>query len=456
MTRREYTSGRPTTIDSPFAISAGTFTIADDGSQATWPTGESHPFWVTIDAGTAQEERVLCSGRSARVVTVASGGRGQDGTSESNHTAGATVWPSWSATDADESNEHINALAGTGVHGLTATATELNYATGVTSSIQTQLNTLRTNDFNQIVSNKTASYTLVATDKGTRVVMNSASATTITVNTGLFNAGDTLFIQNIGAGPCTITAGTATVTSAGSLQIPQWAGGTLYFTSAGAAIFFLAGSLPRAAYSATTGSPVVTTVSGKTCLQFNASGSITISLGGLLDALLIGGGGGGTNASSGLGGGGGGFIYETNYFVPAGTYSVTVGNATAGQKGGDSVFDKLFAIGGGKGASTLDRSGNFGGSGGGTTVLGGQYSVSGQGNPGGTNLTGNQGGGGAGGAGGTGAAGAGLANSITGASVTYSAGGTPTGGAGAANTGNGGGGNANNAGGTGVVILLIG
>jgi len=165
MARREYTSGRPTTLASPFAIGAGTFTIADDGSAVTWPTGADHPFWVTIDAGTAQEERVLCSGRSTRVVTVASGGRGQDGTSESNHTAGATVWPSWSATDADESNEHINLT--TGVHGysataaeinildgatlstaelnildgVTATTAELNYTDGVTSPIQTQINT---------------------------------------------------------------------------------------------------------------------------------------------------------------------------------------------------------------------------------------------------------------------------------------------------------------------------
>jgi microcystin-dependent protein len=132
MARREYTSGRPTTLASPFAIGAGTFTIADDGSEVTWPTGADHPFWVTIDAGTAQEERVLCSGRSTRVVTVASGGRGQDGTSESNHTAGATVWPSWSATDADESNEHINLT--TGVHGYSATAAEINILDGATLS----------------------------------------------------------------------------------------------------------------------------------------------------------------------------------------------------------------------------------------------------------------------------------------------------------------------------------
>ena len=101
-----------------------------------------------------------------------------------------------------------------------------------------QVTALQANDYNQTVSNKVASYVLVAADKGTRVTMSNAAATTITVNTALFTAGDTLFIQNIGAGACTITAGTATVTTAGSLVLPQWQGGLLYFTSASAAIFF--------------------------------------------------------------------------------------------------------------------------------------------------------------------------------------------------------------------------
>jgi hypothetical protein len=101
-----------------------------------------------------------------------------------------------------------------------------------------QVNNLQANDYNQTVSTKTDSYTLVAADKGTRVVMNKATATTITVNTSLFNAGDTLWIHNIGAGVCTITAGTATVSTSGSLALAQNAGGTLYFTSAGVAIFF--------------------------------------------------------------------------------------------------------------------------------------------------------------------------------------------------------------------------
>jgi hypothetical protein len=86
-------------------------------------------------------------------------------------------------------------------------------------------------------SAKTASYTLVAADAGTAISMSNASATTITVNTGLFAAGDTVQITNLGAGVCTITAGTATVNSSASLALAQYESGTLDFTSTSAAIF---------------------------------------------------------------------------------------------------------------------------------------------------------------------------------------------------------------------------
>ena len=102
-----------------------------------------------------------------------------------------------------------------------------------------QVNALQSNDFNQTVTTKTADYTpTTTTDIGTRLIMNSASATTITINTSIYSAGDTLFLSNIGAGVCTLTAGTCTITSAGPLAIPQYGGGLLYFTSASAAIYY--------------------------------------------------------------------------------------------------------------------------------------------------------------------------------------------------------------------------
>jgi len=86
-------------------------------------------------------------------------------------------------------------------------------------------------------SAKVASYVLVAADGGTAISMTNAGSTTITVNTGLFAAGDTVTIVNLGAGVCTVTAGTATVSTSGSLVLAQNQGGILYFTSASAALF---------------------------------------------------------------------------------------------------------------------------------------------------------------------------------------------------------------------------
>jgi hypothetical protein len=153
MARREYQSGQPTTLLNPLGIGGNTFTISlsDPTLLSGWPDGaEGYNFWVTVDAGKPQEERILCASRSGSVVTVSASGRGADGTTESNHAAGAEVWPSWSATDADEANAHIHSPSGPHSYtasiaeinildGATLTTTELNYVDGVTSSIQTQL-----------------------------------------------------------------------------------------------------------------------------------------------------------------------------------------------------------------------------------------------------------------------------------------------------------------------------
>ena len=102
-------------------------------------------------------------------------------------------------------------------------------------------NTLLASQLNAITtlptSTKTASHTLTIADVSTRVIMNSASATTITVNTSIFGASDVVEILNIGAGVCTVTAGTCTVGTSGTLALVQNAGGTLTFISASASVF---------------------------------------------------------------------------------------------------------------------------------------------------------------------------------------------------------------------------
>lgn len=103
-----------------------------------------------------------------------------------------------------------------------------------------QVTALQANDYNQTVTTQTTNYVLVTADVGTRVYMNAAGATTITVNTGIFAAGDTLWLGNIGAGSCVVTAGTATVSkfSTASLTLSQYQGAYLYFTSTGVAILY--------------------------------------------------------------------------------------------------------------------------------------------------------------------------------------------------------------------------
>ncbi len=193
-----------------------------------------------------------------------------------------------------------------------------------------QMDSLQANDYNWTVSTKTDSYTLVAADKGTRVVMNKATATTITVNTSLFSAGDTLFIQNIGAGTCTVTAGTATVTTAGSLALAQWGGGTLYFTSASAAIFFSGGAPAYGTATGGIGAPTAVTIGGVNYefLQFNSTGTLTITKAGFFDFLAIGGGTGGmacaVNSGRGGGGGGAGQVVFGSVYLDA-NQTITIG-----------------------------------------------------------------------------------------------------------------------------------
>ena len=237
------------------------------------------------------------------------------------------------------------------------------------------------------VDTKTASYTLVAADKNSRVVMNSASATTITVDTGIFSAGDSVWIHNIGAGTCTVTAGTATVDTSASLDVGQWEGGSLYFTSASSAIFFRGGGAVSYG-TATGGSSSSITVDGEsyTLLEFTSSSTLTVTKAGLFDVLVVGGGGGG-----GYGGGGaGGYVTTTVYFDANQTVTVGGGGA-AGSRGTYSVCGNVPAGPGGAspnstgdaGTQTLNMSGASGGGGSGTTA---QYNGYGDG------ITGNDGG----------------------------------------------------------------
>jgi hypothetical protein len=131
------------------------------------------------------------------------------------------------------------------------------------------------------ISDKTASYTLLVGDVTKRTIMNSASATTITVDDSIFTESDVIQVANKGAGTCTITAG----------------------------------------------------------VTFTSDDTLTVSTAGLFDVALISGAGGagggysGYDPAGGGGGGAGGVLISTIYLTA--NASVTVG---AGGAGGANII----------------------------------------------------------------------------------------------------------------------
>lgn len=111
--RREYVGGaqaaRLTTL---LGGTTGDLTIYCD-DLTNWPTGvSSRPFYVVIDRGTVSEEKILCSSRSSNTLTVYNDGitigRGADDTSITSHSINSVIEHVFTATDADEANEHVN------------------------------------------------------------------------------------------------------------------------------------------------------------------------------------------------------------------------------------------------------------------------------------------------------------------------------------------------------------
>ena len=138
------------------------------------------------------------------------------------------------------------------------------------------------------IDDKTASYTAVVGDVGKRIVMNVASANTLTINNSIFGVGDMIFVANKGAGVTTLTAGAGvTINPSASLALAQYAGGTLVALSASVFIFFPSGGASKMRK--------VTTF--KTSGTFTPPAGVTYAI-----ATIMGAGGGNAGSSAGTGG----------------------------------------------------------------------------------------------------------------------------------------------------------
>jgi hypothetical protein len=124
-TRRSYTGGAASTTTGSSIASSGTtsFTIA---AYTGWPYG-SAPFHVVVEPGTSNEEKILVTRTGATDTTIniyatpnVAANRGVDGTTAFAHNSASTVYPVFTATDADEANELASTLTTQGdilIHG---------------------------------------------------------------------------------------------------------------------------------------------------------------------------------------------------------------------------------------------------------------------------------------------------------------------------------------------------
>jgi len=125
--RRSFTGGSvaTTTVGSISTSGTTSFTVS---SSVGWPYG-SNPFYVVVEPGTANEEKmlVLRSGQNDTTITIynqptVQDNRGLDGTVAITHSSGSNIYPVFTSKDADEANEMAATLLTKGdllTHGST-------------------------------------------------------------------------------------------------------------------------------------------------------------------------------------------------------------------------------------------------------------------------------------------------------------------------------------------------
>lgn len=107
VTRRSYAGAAPAcTLTN--SITAGDTTALLTGTVTAWNDTANGPFFMVIDPGLVTEEKVLVGSRTGS--SLASMTRGVDGTTAASHSAGATCYPVFTATDANEANEFTSTM----------------------------------------------------------------------------------------------------------------------------------------------------------------------------------------------------------------------------------------------------------------------------------------------------------------------------------------------------------
>jgi hypothetical protein len=284
-----------TSSQTSMAVATGTGSALLGG--VTLAAGNVDQFTIAVDPDTANEEIMFITGNSGDTFTVV---RGRAGSTAITHASGATVRHVLTSDDLTYFNQAIQPAtlttkgdtfvatasatvtrlaAGTDGQVLTADSTQakgLKWATPTTGSVTsvtagTGLSggtitttgtiaidaTVATLTGTQTLTNKTltsptintpkttigfnaqtgTTYSLVLTDQDKLVTLNNASAITLTVPNGIFNAGQQINVQAIGAGQVSIVSdGTTVLTSTGATSTApklraQYSAATIVCTS---------------------------------------------------------------------------------------------------------------------------------------------------------------------------------------------------------------------------------
>jgi microcystin-dependent protein len=138
--RKGYTgNGVQTTLTSSPTIADTTFTVA---AVTGWPA--SFPYFVVVDAGTSKEEKMKVTAVSTLTLTVV---RGADNTTAVAHVSGASIYPVFTASEADEANQIASVMTTKGDLIATDGSTINRLAVGATNTHVLQVDSTATNGF---------------------------------------------------------------------------------------------------------------------------------------------------------------------------------------------------------------------------------------------------------------------------------------------------------------------